>query len=54
LSDGIPAPLGIGMLELIDGLNGFNREGIGVAGARDITQYGGWRAWLAGRGESLI
>jgi allophanate hydrolase len=52
---GIPAPLCIGKLELADGsnVNGFICEGIGVAGARDITQYGGWRAWLAGRGESL-
>jgi allophanate hydrolase len=48
---GIPAPLGIGKLELTDGsvVNGFICEGIGVSGAQDITQYGGWRAWLAGR-----
>ena len=46
---GIPAPLGIGKLELADGsvVNGFICEGIGVGGARDITEYGGWRAWLA-------
>jgi len=50
---GIPAPLGIGKLELADGssVNGFICECIGVVGAKDITQYGGWRAWLAGRGE---
>lgn len=50
---GIPAPLGIGTLELADGsaVNGFICEGIGVAGARDITAFGGWRAWLA-RGEA--
>ncbi len=49
---GIPAPLGIGKLELADGVvvNGFICEGIGVAGARDITEFGGWRAWLASRG----
>jgi allophanate hydrolase len=48
---GIPAPLGIGKLDLTDGsvVNGFICEGIGVAGAQDITQYGGWRAWLAAR-----
>jgi len=48
---GIPAPLGIGKLELIDGsvVNGFICEGIGVADAKDITQYAGWRAWLAER-----
>ncbi|MHB1145737.1 MAG: allophanate hydrolase [Thiobacillus sp.] len=52
---GIPAPLGIGKLELADGsgVNGFICEGIGVADAKDITEYGGWRAWLAGRGKSL-
>ncbi len=46
---GIPAPLGIGKLELVDGssVNGFICEGIGVADAQDITGYGGWRAWLA-------
>lgn len=49
---GIPAPLGIGKLELADGtlVNGFICEGIGIAGAQDITAYGGWRAWLAARG----
>lgn len=50
---GIPAPLGIGKLELADGsvVNGFICEGIGVAGAQDITAYGGWRAWIAQRGR---
>jgi allophanate hydrolase len=45
----IPAPLGIGKVTLADGavVNGFICESIGVAGARDITGYGGWRAWLA-------
>jgi len=48
---GIPAPLGIGKLELTDGsvVNGFICEGVGVADAQDITEYGGWRAWLAER-----
>jgi len=52
---GIPAPLGIGKLELADGsaVNGFICEGIGVADAKDITQYGGWRAWLAERGKQV-
>ena len=50
---GIPGPLGIGKLELADGsvVNGFICEGIGVVGAQDITQYGGWRAWLAARSK---
>jgi len=30
-------------------VNGFICEGIGVAGAQDITEFGGWRAWLASR-----
>jgi allophanate hydrolase len=46
---GIPAPLGIGKLELADGtvVNGFICETIALAGAQDITEFGGWRAWLA-------
>jgi allophanate hydrolase len=45
---GIPQPLGIGKVALADGseVNGFICEGVGVANARDITQYGGWRRWL--------
>jgi allophanate hydrolase len=41
----------MGKLELADGsvVNGFICEGIAVAGAKDITEYGGWRAWLAAR-----
>jgi allophanate hydrolase len=48
---GIPAPLGIGKLELADGsvVNGFICEGIGVTDAQDITEFGGWRAWLAAK-----
>jgi allophanate hydrolase len=52
---GIPAPLGIGKLELADGsvVSGFICESFGVADAKDITQYGGWRAWLAERGKQV-
>ena len=48
---GIPAPLGIGKLELEDGstVNGFICEGLAVEDSKDITEYGGWRAWLAAR-----
>ncbi|MBV7484730.1 allophanate hydrolase [Bordetella sp. BOR01] len=44
----IPAPLGIGTLELADGrrVKGFICEPCGIAGARDITEFGGWRAYL--------
>ncbi|HLH49725.1 MAG TPA: allophanate hydrolase [Roseiarcus sp.] len=45
---GIPAPLGIGSLELEDGetVKGFICEAHGVKGARDITDLGGWRRYL--------
>jgi allophanate hydrolase len=48
---GIPAPLGIGKLELADGseVPGFICEGHATAGATDITPLGGWRAYLATR-----
>lgn len=45
---GIPAPLGIGKVELADGrwVSGFICEPIGLEGAEEITQLGGWRAFL--------
>ncbi|MGB3134982.1 MAG: allophanate hydrolase, partial [Candidatus Macondimonas sp.] len=48
---GVPAPLAIGSVELADGcwVKGFVCEGHAVAGAHDITRFGGWRAWLASR-----
>ncbi|MFF9549858.1 allophanate hydrolase [Methylobacterium fujisawaense] len=47
----IPEPLGIGTLRLADGTapKGFLVETAGVAGAADITQFGGWRRYLASR-----
>jgi allophanate hydrolase len=46
---GIPAPLGLGSLELFDGrtVKGFICEGHAIAGAKDITAFGGWRAYRA-------
>jgi allophanate hydrolase len=46
---GIPAPLGIGTIELDDGhrVQGFVCEGYAARGARDISDFGGWRAYLA-------
>ncbi len=43
----IPPPLGIGTLELEDGssVKGFLCEPIGLEGARDITEFGGWLAY---------
>jgi allophanate hydrolase len=48
---GIPAPLGIGRVELADGrwISGFICDGFGLAGAENISAYGGWRNWLASR-----
>jgi allophanate hydrolase len=45
----VPAPLGIGNLTLIDGrtVKGFICEPFGIAGAEDITSFGGWAAYLA-------
>ena len=44
----IPAPLGIGTLELEDGeqVKGFLCEPYAVRGRPEITQFGGWRAYL--------
>ncbi len=45
---GIPAPLGIGSIELEDGetVKGFLCEAHATAAARDITALGGWRRYL--------
>lgn len=47
LMAGIPAPLGIGTIRLADGsqVKGFLCESHALAGARDITHFGGWRAF---------
>jgi allophanate hydrolase len=47
---GIAPPLGLGMVTLEDGslITGFLCEAHAVATARDITGFGGWRAWRAG------
>jgi allophanate hydrolase len=46
---GIPSPLGIGRLRAADGVEvpGFLCEAHAVAQATDITQFGGWRRYLA-------
>ena len=45
----IPAPLGLGSVELADGrrVHGFLCEPHALTGATDVTTHGGWRAWLA-------
>jgi allophanate hydrolase len=46
---GIPAPLGIGKVELQSGekVLGFLCESYAIAAAADITALGGWRAYIA-------
>ena len=46
----IPAPLGIGTVELEDGeqVKGFLCEAQATQGARDITGLGGWRQFIQG------
>jgi allophanate hydrolase len=46
----IPAPLGVGTVALADGTAspGFLCESHAVAGAEEITAWGGWRSYLAG------
>ncbi|HEY7772255.1 MAG TPA: allophanate hydrolase [Marinagarivorans sp.] len=46
---GIPAPLGIGKVELENGerVCGFICEGYAVEGAQEITHLGGWRGYVA-------
>ncbi len=45
----IPAPLGLGSVELRDGgwVKGFICEGAALQDAPDISTHGGWRAYLA-------
>jgi allophanate hydrolase len=45
---GIAAPLGIGTLILEDGsrVQGFLCESQATANAKDITRFGGWRAYM--------
>lgn len=47
---GIPAPLGLGRVELADGSweTGFICEGFAAGGADNITALGSWRAYLQG------
>jgi allophanate hydrolase len=45
----IPPPLSIGTLELADGsgVKGFLVEAEAVDGARDISSFGSWRAFVS-------
>ncbi len=45
----VPPPLSIGTLRLADGraVKGFLVEAEAITGARDISSFGGWRAYMA-------
>ncbi|MDB5928688.1 MAG: allophanate hydrolase, partial [Polaromonas sp.] len=45
----IPAPLGLGSVELADGswVTGFICEGHALESAQEVTDWGGWRAYMA-------
>jgi allophanate hydrolase len=47
----IAAPLGLGTVTLADGgtVTGFLCEAHAIEGARDISEFGGWRAWRSSR-----
>ncbi len=47
----VPAPLAIGTVTLADGssVKGFVAEPRALNGAEDITDLGGWRAYIASR-----
>ena len=51
----IPAPLAIGSVELADGtwVKGFVCEADGAKGAREITELGDWRRYLADHMETV-
>lgn len=52
----IPAPLGIGSLELADGriVKGFICEPWATGGATDITAFGGWRSYIQSLNSSPV
>lgn len=49
----VPAPLGIGNVELADGswVKGFICEPFAFLGAEEVTHHGGWRNYLASRAK---
>ncbi|RZO69715.1 MAG: allophanate hydrolase [OM182 bacterium] len=49
----IPSPLGIGLVKVQSGdhVLGFLCEQAGLSGAREITDFGGWRSFLAAKDD---
>ncbi|MBZ9792556.1 allophanate hydrolase [Rhizobium sp. 3T7] len=52
----IPSPLGIGSITLSNGavVKGFLVEPAAITGATDITDYGGWRNYVAAQAEQRV
>ena len=51
---GVPAPMCIGTVELVDrSVPGFLCEPRALQGAEDITSYGGWRAYMSRPGVDV-
>jgi allophanate hydrolase len=52
----VPPPMSIGTVRLANGgaVKGFLVEPQATVGARDISQYGGWRAFLADATEKVV
>lgn len=50
----IPAPLGVGKVQLADGssVSGFIAEPMATEDTRDLTEFGGWRAYQASKETS--
>jgi allophanate hydrolase len=50
----VPPPLSIGSVRLADGslVKGFLVEAEAVNGARNISGFGGWRAFVAAQGAA--
>jgi allophanate hydrolase len=50
----IPSPLGIGTIRLEDGtaVQGFLCEPFAIKGAKDISEFGGWRAYIKSLGSN--
>jgi allophanate hydrolase len=51
----VPPPLSIGTIRLADGRNvkGFLVEAVALDGARDISSFGGWRAYMAEKAAAV-
>ena len=52
----IPPPLSIGTIRLADGrgVKGFVVEPAAINGARDISSFGGWRAFMAEKAGGVV